>query len=167
MLKRAATLFFALCLAATAASAEEITVNAKAPSYRNARFGFSLAWTPGQYTVFEAENGDGITVTDGRGLTMLAYAALDPRAGDESRETFFARAEKQPNAVYRRVNRTQGWYALSYLENGSIIYIKQFYDQDHWPTLRFEYPQARKRQYDALVNKAVSTFRPFGDKGSR
>jgi len=158
-MKILASLFLSLCLAA-AASAEEISVNPDAPAYHNARFGFSLAWTPGQYHVFEAENGDGITVTDGKGLTMLAYAALDPRAGGVSREDFFARANSRQQA-YSRVNRQQGWYVLSYAENGTIYYIKQFYGEDHWPTLHFEYPQAMKKQYDALVSKAVSSFRPF------
>ena len=40
-----------LCLAASVASAGEIAIDPKAPAYHNARFGFSLSWTPGQYTV--------------------------------------------------------------------------------------------------------------------
>ena len=149
------------CLAVLPVHAEEIAVDPKAPAYHNARFGFSLSWTPGEYTVFEADNGDGITVTDGKGLTMQAYADLEPRASDVSRENFFAQANRKPKAEYKRVNKEQGWYALSYVENGNIVYIKQFYHKDHWPTLHFEYPQSMKKQYDPLVNKAVSTFRPF------
>lgn len=153
-------LFLMLCLAISVPRAEEIAVDPAAPAYHNARFGFSLSWTPGNYTVSEAENGDGITVTDGKGLTMLAYAALDPRVGDVTREDFFTRANRT-KAAYRRVNRQEGWYVLSYVENGNIVYIKQFYSEDHWPTLRFEYPQSMKQQYDQLVTKAVSTFQPF------
>ena len=153
-------LIFTLCLGASLAQAEEISINPDAPAYHNSRFGFSLSWTPGQYTVFEADNGDGITVSDDKGLTMLAYAALDPRVGDVSREDFFAQADR-PGAAYKRVNREQGWYALSYVEDGNIVYIKQFYGEDHWPTLRFEYPQSLKQEYDPLVSKATGTFRPF------
>ncbi len=161
MAKYPVFLFLMFCLAISVARAEKITVNPEAPAYHNARFSFSLSWTPGNYTVSEAENGDGITVTDGKGLTMLAYAALDPRVGNVTREDFFAKANWNPKAAYKRVNRQEGWYALSYVENGNIVYIKQFYSGDHWPTLRFEYPQSMKQQYDRLVNRAVSTFRPF------
>ncbi len=161
MAKYPVFLFLMFCLAISIGRAEKITVNPDDPAYHNARFGFSLSWTPGNYTVSEAENGDGITVTDGKGLTMLAYAALDPRVGNVTREDFFAQANRKPRAAYRRVNRQEGWYALSYVENGNIVYIKQFYSGDHWPTLRFEYPQSMKQQYDRLVNRAVSTFRPF------
>lgn len=161
MIKYPVFAFFMLCLAVSVVSAEEISIDSKAPAYHNARFGFSLSWTPGNYTVFEADNGDGITVTDGKGLTMQAYAALDPRAGDMTREDFFARADSKPKTAYKRVNKQQGWYAVSYVENGNIVYTKQFYHKDHWPTLHFEYPQSMKKKYDPLVNKAVSTFQPF------
>lgn len=150
-----------LCLAVSLVCAEEIVVDPKSPTYHNTRFGFSLSWTPGTYTVFEADNGDGITVTDGKGLTMQAYAALDPRIDGVTRKAFFSKAESIPKAAYKRVNRQQGWYAVSYVENGNIVYTKQFYHKDHWPTLHFEYPQSLKKQYDPLVNKAVSTFQPF------
>ncbi|MBE6440813.1 MAG: hypothetical protein E7022_00555 [Desulfovibrio desulfuricans] len=161
MIKYPVFALLTLCLAVSFARAEEVAVNPKAPAYHNARFGFSLSWTPGSYTVFEADNGDGITVTDGKGLTMQAYADLEPRVGDASREDFFARADRKPKAEYRRVNRQQGWYALSYVENGNIVYTKQFYHKDHWPTLHFEYPQSMKAQYDPLVKQAVSSFQPF------
>ena len=162
MIKYPAFLFLLLCFAASVASAGEIAIDPKAPAYHNSRFGFSLSWTPGNYTVFEADNGDGITVTDGKGLPMQAYADLEPRAGGASREAFFARADRKPKAEFKRISKQQGWYAISYVENGTIVYTKQFYHKDHWPTLHFEYPQSMKQRYDALVRKAVSTFRPFG-----
>ena len=109
MAKYPVFLFLMLCLAVSVPSAKEIAVNPRAPEYLNARFGFSLSWTPGNYRVSEAENGDGITVTDGKGLTMLAYAALDPRVGGVTREDFFARATRNPQAAYKRVNRQEGW----------------------------------------------------------
>ena len=152
---------FSFSLAFSSANAGECTVNPDAPAYQNARFGFSLSWTPGHYTVFEADNGDGITVTDGKGLTMQAYAALDPRVDDISREQFFAKGTNHPHAQYKRINRQQGWYVLSYEENGTIFYTKQYYHKDHWPTLHFEYPKAMQKKYGKLVDKAVSTFRPF------
>ncbi len=159
--KSSVFLFFIVCFGLSFANAQELAVNPKAPAYHNARFGFSLSWMPGNYTVYEAANGDGITVTDGKGLTMLAYADLEPMAGDVSRKDFFARADKRPKAEYRRVNMEQGWWVISYVENGKIIYIKQFYHEDHWPTLRFEYPQSMQKDYAPLVDKAVSTFQPF------
>ena len=161
MVRNLMFVFFLLCLTLTDASAENIAINPKAPAYHNARFGFSLAWTPGKYTVFEADNGDGITVTDGKGFTMQAYADLEPRTGDVTRKDFFARADRTPKAGYKRINQQQGWYAISYIENGMIIYTKKFYHKDHWPTLHFEYPQTMKTEYDQLVKEAVSNFRPF------
>ena len=43
-----------------------------APHYCNNRIGFSLSWLPGNYNVLEADNGDGVTVRDNKGFTMLA-----------------------------------------------------------------------------------------------
>ena len=160
MIRSFAALFFIFGLAVSA-YAQKIAIDPHAPAYQNARFGFSLSWEPGNYTVIEADNGDGITVTDGKGLLMEAYGALDPRVSDVSREDFFAQATKRPKAAYTRINRQQGWYVLSYVENGIIYYTKQFYHQDHWPTLHFEYPEAKKQAYAPLVKKAVSSFKPF------
>ena len=161
MVKIPVFLVVMLCLAAAIVHAENISIDPKAPAYHNARFGFSLSWLPGNYTVFEADNGDGITVTDGKGFTMLAYADLEPRIGDISREDFFNRVNGKAQAAYKRINQQQGWSAISSVEDGNIIYTKQFYHNDHWPTLHFTYPQSMKKQYDQLVNSAVSSFRPF------
>ena len=52
-------------------------------SYANQRYGFSLSWPAGHYSVREADNGDGITVTDGRGLELRAWGSNSPGALDE------------------------------------------------------------------------------------
>ena len=161
MLKYPVLALLVLGLSVSFAHPEEIAVDPKAPTYHNARFGFSISWTPGKYTVFEADNGDGITVTDGKGLTMLVYADLEPRVSNASREDFFAQANKKPKAEYRRINTKQNWYVLSYLEDGNIVYTKVFYHKDHWPTLYFKYPQSMKKKYDPLLKQALSSFRPF------
>ena len=62
-------------------------VTGAAPCYSNGRFGFSLSWLSGNYSVREADNGDGIVVQDNEGFTLLAYGAglgrTLPRAGGD------------------------------------------------------------------------------------
>ena len=53
-------------------------------SYANLRYGFSLSWPAGDYAVREADNGDGITVTDGQGLELRAWGSNSPGVLNES-----------------------------------------------------------------------------------
>ncbi|MBQ7586266.1 MAG: hypothetical protein IJU40_08480, partial [Desulfovibrionaceae bacterium] len=111
MIKNLLMLLSLILLPLNLALAKEIKVNPEAPSYHNARFGFSLSWPKGEYKIFEAENGDGITITDAQGLTFKAYGALDPRIEDNPLNAFFAKADKP--AVYKKINRKQKWYVRS------------------------------------------------------
>ena len=152
--------FSFVILLASFANCAEIVIDQNNPSYHNQRFGFAVAWSPGKYQVYEAENGDGITVTDDQGLKMQVYADLSPRVEEQSLDDFLKKAKAHPQAPYLKVDRANSYYALSYIENDKIIYIKQYYGQDHYPTLYFEYPKKFKKFYDKLVNSAVRSFRP-------
>ncbi len=61
-----------MLLGAYQAVAGEVRIDAERPFYHNDRYGFSMCWTPGTYSIFEPDNGDGITVRDGKGLELLA-----------------------------------------------------------------------------------------------
>ncbi|MDO5674405.1 MAG: hypothetical protein Q4G66_05750 [bacterium] len=49
-----------------------------APHYANARYGFSLSLPPGEYQAKISDNGDGLSVEDGRGLLLRAYGTKCP-----------------------------------------------------------------------------------------
>ena len=153
-----------ICLnGACTASAGPIALDPAAPSYHNERFGFDIAWEPGRYEAFEADNGDGITVTDGSGLEMRVYATLAPSVFGLSFEDFLSQHDN-PDAAYRRVNREEQWVAVSYDEGGSIRYTKAFYTEDIAYVLDMQYPAALIKHYDQLVKTAVRSFAPAAAK---
>lgn len=161
---------FGLCLVlillcASVPRAEDVPHDPKAPSYANSRYGFSLQWLPGKYSVVESDNGDGITVKDGKGLTMLAYGGMDPATFELSIEDAMSEArESLKQVTYEKLDRKGCWFALSgYAGDGKIRYIKCFYGPSECYTLEFTYPAKARAEYDKFVEFAVRHFVPGGD----
>ncbi len=155
-------MFFAaaaiVCMAFSA-FAGEVAVDPANPSYHNARYGFSVEWTAGQYSVAESDNGDGITVRDGKGMEMLVWGSLEQDVFGLTREQFFSRVSKS-GASYKKVNEKQGWYVVSGVEDSRIYYVKSYYTDDAVITMRITCPQDQKKNYDGFVSRASRSFRP-------
>ncbi len=141
------------------AGAEEVRIDPSSPKYHNARYGFSIKWTPGTYSVFEADNGDGITVKDGHGLTMRVWGELEQDVFGLTKEEFFRRAHAE-GVQYSKVNREKGWYIASGQQDGNVYYKKSFYTNVAVITMDITYPSERRKQYDVFVGDAVKSFKP-------
>ncbi|NLZ18235.1 MAG: hypothetical protein GX087_10985 [Desulfobulbaceae bacterium] len=143
-----------------------ITLNSAAPHYNNARFGFSLAWTAGTYTVTEADNGDGTTIEDGRGLQMRAYGTMGYSVMSQS----FAQAQAElaqsfDSITYRRAQRVSeqaDWFVLSGYRGENIGYVKCFFSKDKAVIVDISYPKASQANYEELVKTVAKTFQVHG-----
>lgn len=153
-------------LQGTATAEGGITLNPAAPRYSNARFGFSLAWTAGTYTATEADNGDGITVEDGRGLQMRAYATMGYSVMNQS----FGQAQAElaqsfDSITYRRAQRVPeqaDWFVLSGYRGENIGYVKCFFSKDKAVIVDISYPRASQANYEELVKTVAKTFQVHG-----
>ena len=141
------------------ASAAEVHIDSSSPMYHNSRYGFIIKWTPGTYSVFEADNGDGITVKDGHGLTMRVWGELAQDVFGLTKEEFFRRAHAE-GVQYSKVNREKGWYIASGQQDGNVYYKKSFYTNVAVITMDITYPSERRKQYDVFVGDAVKSFKP-------
>ena len=140
--------------------AESVMLDAQSPQYANARYGFSLSLAPGSYEAEEAQNGDGITVRDGQGLTLLAYGTRGPGVLGQSFSQVLAEQEKSFGSVtYRRVAPRESWFVLSGYAGGEIRYVKCLYSGYVTLFLEIRYPKELKERYGALVRTASKTFR--------
>lgn len=149
-----------ICLNLQPAQSGEIRIDQTAPKYVNARYGFSVSWTPGTYTAVEAENGDGITVHDQGNLTMLAYGTMGYAVQGRSMEDAVADfAQKLDTVAYKKVDRQAGWFVLSGMQGQNIVYVKCLFGEDDARILEVSYPQAEKQAYDAVVSRAAKTFK--------
>lgn len=130
-------------------------------SYANQRYGFSLSWPAGHYSVREADNGDGITVTDGRGLELRAWGSNSPGALDERlSDVLKTQAQTFSKVTYKAVKAGEGWFVLSGIREGKIAWIKVFCGKETLYAVDVSYPANAKKRYDALISTVNKSFAP-------
>ena len=130
-------------------------------SYANQRYGFSLSWPAGQYSVREADNGDGITVTDGRGLELRAWGSNSPGALDERlSDVLKTQAQTFSKVTYKAAKAGEGWFVLSGIREGKIAWIKVFCGKETLYAVDVSYPANAKKRYDALISTVNKSFAP-------
>ena len=130
-------------------------------SYVNQRYGFSLSWPAGDYAVREADNGDGITVTDGQGLELRAWGSNSPGVLNESfNEVLKAQKQAFSKVTYKAVKAGEGWFVLSGLRNGRIAWVKVFCGAQTLYAVDVSYPANAKARCDKLVGTVNRTFAP-------
>lgn len=129
------------------------------PFYRNDRFGFSLSWLPGRYSVQESGSGDGVTVSDEKGFTLLAYGTRSYAVMGQSMEEALAELSRGLDVTYRRISAAENWFAISGFQGEKIVYIKCFFNQDAACILHMTYPKQNAGACAPQVKKAVRTFR--------
>ncbi|MGI6638886.1 MAG: hypothetical protein ACOX4Z_07540 [Desulfobulbus sp.] len=140
-------------------AAEQVVGNGTASYYRNERYGFSLSWPPGVYTVVAAENGDGILVQDEYGLTMRAYGTRSYAVMNQGFEDALVELAQTFDSVsYKKSNPQAGWFVLSGYRGENIGYVKCFFVEDRACIVDFSYPKLAKTNYDELVGTVVKTF---------
>ena len=130
-------------------------------SYANQRYGFSLSWPAGDYAVREADNGDGITVTDGRGLELRAWGSNAPGVLNQSFNDVLKEQRQAFSKVsYKAVKAGEGWFVLSGIRQGRIAWVKVFCGAETLYAVDVSYPASAKARYDALVGTVNKTFAP-------
>ena len=130
-----------------------------APHYSNNRFGFSLSWLPGNYNVLEADNGDGVTVRDNKGFTMLAYGTYGYMVMGQKMEDVLIELSHGLDVTYRRINDEKSWFVVSGFAGEDIVYIKCFLRNDAACIVRMSYPKHKAEFYAPQVEKVMQSFR--------
>jgi hypothetical protein len=130
-------------------------------SYVNQRYGFSLSWPAGDYAVSEAANGDGITVTDGRGLELRAWGSHSPGVLNETlKDILKKQAQAFSKVTYKTVKASEGWFVLSGIREGKVAWVKVFCGKETLYAVDVSYPKKAKARCDALVGTVNKTFAP-------
>ena len=143
--------FCCLCSGGIAAAASNTI-------YNNERYGFTVQWPQGAYTVTEAHNGDGVTLTDDQGLTAKVYGTMSysVMAQDFAGMEADLRSWLDNVTLQRKLGKDN--LVLSGYKGTNILYIKALYSSDDVCILLLEYPRAAKERYDALVTTMSKSF---------
>lgn len=136
--------------------------------YTNDRYGFVVNWQEGNYTLTEADNGDGIVVADPKhGMEFHAYGSrswdvlgLDFDAGVAEECSKFERI------IFKRVNKEKGWFVLSGYKGDDIRHMKGLYTPETICEFIIHYPLDMQDVYAEFAEKALSSFRKVGDDNS-
>lgn len=133
-------------------------------SYVNTRYGFSLSWPAGAYSASEAVNGDGVTVTDSRGLELRAWGSNAPGVLNENLgDALKKQIQTFSKVTYKAVKPAEGWFVLSGMRKGRIAWVKSFCGKERSYTVDVSYPAGARARYDALVGTVNRTFAPPRD----
>ena len=134
--------------------------------YVNARFGFRVSIPPDpqeEYSVREADNGDGITVTNSHQLELRVYGTNSYAAlGQDFAATVADMRAALDMVTFENLSPGKDWFVLSGYKDGAIVYTKVLYTEDNACVLNLQYPKADKARYDALVNAAAKSFARTG-----
>lgn len=132
-------------------------------TYRNARFGYSVEY-PSKILVpqGEATNGDGqkFVSSDGR-AEMIVYGsnnALEQtlaQAYDEARSPAGA---SQSRIVTYQVMKPD-WFVVSGKDSGKIFYQKTIFRGGVFKTMRIEYDENRKVEFDPITTRVSLSFK--------
>ena len=129
--------------------------------YTSSRYDFSLTLPPGYLSLVEPENGDGITVTYGSGMTLKAYGTMAPLVFSTDCATMYGDArDTLDQATYTRLNEKERWFVVSGYREGNIVYSKQFVGKTAAYVLEMVYPPEHARDFDAFVRAVVGSFSP-------
>ena len=138
---------------------------AAAPRYDNRRdnrrFEFSLSRLPENCTMQESDNGDGVTMRDETGFTLLAYGTNSYLVMDQSLEDALAELSSGLKVTYKRIDKEKRWFVVSGLAGDEIIYIKCFFGYPAARILRMSYPKHKAQAYAPQVEKVVQGFRLY------
>ena len=123
--------------------------------YRNARFGFFLD-VPATASVTESDNGAGMTCVDETGSFRITTWASNTVATTLSQS--FAKAKTGHDVAYE--HKDDECYVVSYEEDGSVFYVKEYVGSGSLCGVQFEYPESESERGDKLVERLVKTFTP-------
>lgn len=123
--------------------------------YYNPRFDFSVSYPTFFVRKYEAANQDGCEFEYGNNYSMKAYG-MNNVLEKTIKELF--KDSKSSKDTYSTCK--DNWFVLSGInEQGNIYYRKTMLANDIEYTVELIYPQEKKEQYDAVVQKVVNSFK--------
>lgn len=160
------------CISATIASlAHAVTDRAGWTSYRNARFGFMLAWPtevfPGE-PARDTEEGQVFVSRDGAAKLMMAAFLNDERVSmAEYRQQLLDENYKGVSLDYAPVR--DRWFVLSGVRDGVMFYERVTFTCggriiNSWAML---YPAVERKRYDRVVEAVARTYMPGAGREGR
>ena len=136
-------------------------VQTEGSAYTNSRYGFSLTLPPGQLSLVESGNGDGITVAYPNGMTLKAYGTMVPLTfGTDCKAMYEEEKERLDEATYTRLNEKKRWFVVSGYRESTVVYIKMFVGKTSSYALEMSYPLKNVKMFDSFVGTAVGSFTP-------
>ncbi len=140
---------------------------AKPLKYINDRYAFSLELPPWFYVAKEADNGDGIIITDPTVLEIRAYGTMS-MTPPESFEALVKQWTKDVGQVKKRIlQKNEHWFLLQgvqalpkdaeYAEKFTTI--KVLYGHDSLKVLRIVHYDGGNIMYPKIIDAAVASFK--------
>lgn len=129
-------------------------------SYGNSRFEYFVEYPADLLTPQpESDSQDGRLFTSAdNSIEMRAWGSTNALSRSVDAE-FKATADKETGITYRRSGPT--WFAFSGLKDGKIFYRKTIYSKgsDSFASVLIEYSQAKKKEYDKMVQRIVKSLK--------
>lgn len=133
-------------------------------TYSNARFGYSISYPRNLlYPQGESINGDGqkfISRDASASLTVYGTNNINgERIEDIYREESHGAIGDRPNKILTYKTKKENWFVVSGVDSGRIFYQKTIVYPETIKTMMFEYPDAQKAKYDAVLKIITASFK--------
>lgn len=125
--------------------------------YKNARYGFSIAYPNYLVKRQEPDNGDGIILTNEDGSVRLVVSGIN-NVLNETPASACNDALKNIGKVSYKA-QSGNWFVLSWVEGNKIVYAKYVVGPGSINTYVFEYPASKKDSYQEVMSKLNSSFK--------
>ena len=130
--------------------------------YAQPRWGYEFNYPSFLTKVTQSQNGDGVTLEDGKGLKLVAFGTWNI-FNETISELYQKAVPDTKSATYKRLFRKQKSYVKSgYTNKGNIYYMKEAIigkdDQEVVVTMVLTYPKSYAQQADAIIKGIFSDF---------
>ncbi len=145
---------------APAQSAQNIEAAQESPTYSNELYGFSLSLPPGKYKAKHNKDGEGFSVKDGKGFTLLAYGTKSFAVFEKSFAQVVQDMHKEFDTVTEVITFPESnTFHISGLKNNNLIHIKCILYPEYAKVLRITHGKSAHEHYTNLCTTAMKTFK--------
>lgn len=128
-------------------------------NYSNERYGFYVAYPAGFTMDPPPENGDGRTLTDGKGCSITVFGGNNVL--EQTLKDAIGNAAKEFDEITYR-SKGAGWFVMSGFKGADVLYIKGYLGKGSSNQLWIRYPRARSKELSVLTTKVSRSFKPGG-----
>lgn len=133
--------------------------SAAAFHYENCRFGYSVNVPESFVPQLEAENGDGRTFISSSSHGEIAVWGVY-NVFEQSLAKAAEFASREHKIAYRRLNKKQNWFVLSWFDDeGQIVYLRQWLSGGTIYALQFTYPPSEQKTFDIIIKDMTVSFK--------